>query len=263
MDFWPGKHAKICISFQLIVGSQVQGPPGGPNSTQLGVVAAKLQPSECWSPSAMFDMQPQHDHCSKSGSDGLVGKLMLHIFKHISGLAAIGCCINMLSSHQHGKKCMCRLLIVAVKCWSPMAHIEPTAHVIILVPWACIATSMCVLMQQSAVVHLCCVHGHTWISHAVEAASSQTCTQCATSTNSWQPWLNGCCHVTEHGVHCHHQLASGWLEGCACSGHVAKCTTQMLPGDLTYFHRAACQLLPSSQLLAFNVAIAVAAILVT
>jgi hypothetical protein len=47
MDFWPGKHAKICISFQLIVGSQVQGPPGGPNSTQIGVVAAMLWPSEC------------------------------------------------------------------------------------------------------------------------------------------------------------------------------------------------------------------------
>jgi hypothetical protein len=72
---------------------------------------------------------------------------------------------------------------------------------------------MCVVMQQSAVVHLCCVHCHTWISHAVEAASSQTCTQCATSTNSWQPWLNGCCHVTEHGVHCHHQLAQAGLRG--------------------------------------------------
>lgn len=103
-DFRPGKHAKICISFQLIVRSQVQGPPGGPNSTQFGVVAAKLQPSECWSPSAMFDMQPQHDLCSKSGSDGLVGKLMLLTFKHKSGVAAIGCCINMLSCHQHAKK---------------------------------------------------------------------------------------------------------------------------------------------------------------
>jgi hypothetical protein len=52
----------------------------------------------------MLGMQLHHHHCSKSASDGLAGKPMLHTFKNISGVVAVACCTNLLSSHQHAKK---------------------------------------------------------------------------------------------------------------------------------------------------------------